>query len=538
MRRFLYSVCLFSAIIPLKTSAQLGESDALRYSQDILGGTARFAAMGGAFCAVGGDMGALGYNPASIAVYTNNQMEITPGIAFQSTNASYNGTSTTNTNSAATLQSLGFVATGKVRKKDKDDKGGWKSYNFGVAYNRLNNFNDNVTIQGTTNSSTFLNDITTQANGTNYNNLGNLDGFRVAPAWNAGLLDTVAGTNGSQYFNIIQPSLNAGGTVLQTENILTTGSMGETDISFGGNYNDRLFIGVTIGIVDVNYNLTDSYTEQAEYTDANYGFSNYTYTQNLNTSGTGVNFKVGIIYRILDWLRVGAAIHSPTYFSMTDNYSTNWVANYISGSPYTNYQALSVTTDGNGNPLGAQTQYNYNLTTPMKAIIGAAAVINGQGIVSADYEYVDYSTISVNSADLGSGYTAPLNSAISQDFMQANNLRFGFEWVLYPISLRAGYSIYGNPYNQSTVGYSSIRNTYSLGVGLKVNHVAFDIAYTLMQYSEQYQSYSEATPATLKTNISNVILTMAYTFDSPKSHPHRRRYNSYPPPPPPPPGAY
>src|SRR6185312_7491071 len=459
MRRFLYSACLFSAIIPLKTSAQLGESDALRYSQDILGGTARFAAMGGAFCAVGGDLGALGYNPASIAVYTNNQLEITPGIAFQSTNTSYNGTSTTSTNSAGTLQSLGFVATDKVRKKDKDATGGWKSYSFGVAYNRLNNFNDNVTLQGYTNKSTFLNDLTSEANGTNYSNLNNIDAFRVSPAWQAYLLDTLPNSNGSQYMNLIQPSLNAGaGNILQTENIQTSGSMGETDITFGGNYNDKLFIGGTIGIVDVDYNLTDTYSEQAQYNDATYGFSNYSLTQNLNTSGTGVNFKLGIIYRIFDWLRVGAAINSPTYFSMTDNYTTTWLANYSAATVYNDYQT------GEVGPPPSQVQYNYNLTTPMKAIVGAAAVINGQGIISADYEYVDYSTISINSGDLGSGYTAPLNTAISQDFIQANNLRFGFEWVLYPISLRAGYAIYGNPYNQSTVGYTSIRNTYSLGV--------------------------------------------------------------------------
>lgn len=533
MRRFLYASCLFLAINPLKTSAQVGEADALRYSQDILGGTARFAAMGGAFCAVGGDLSTLGYNPAGIAVYTKNQLEITPGLTLQSTNASYNGTTTTSTSSVATLQSLGFVATGKVRKKSKDDVGGWKSYNFGIAYNRMNNFNDNVTIQGTTNKSTLLDDLTTQANGNNYNTLNNVDGFRVAPAWNAYLLDTLPNSNGSQYMNLIQPSLDAGlGSILQTENIQTSGSMGETDITFGGNYNDKLFLGGTIGIVDVDYNLTDTYTEQALYNDPTFGFSNYTFAQNLSTSGTGINFKIGAIYRILDWLRVGAAINSPTFFSMTDNYSTTWTANYSTPTVFNGDQGEVV-------PPSPQTTYNYNITTPMKAIGGVAAVINNQGLISVDYEYVNYSTISLNSGDLGSGYTTPLNNAISQDFIQANNLRVGFEWVLYPISLRAGYAMYGNPYNEGTVGYSSVRNTYSLGVGLKVNNVAFDLAYTLMQYSEQYQLYSEAAPTTLKTNISDIIFTLAYTFDPPKKHMHRReRYRNYPPPPPPPPGAY
>ncbi len=537
MRRFIYVACLFSAVAPLDMNAQVGESDALRYSQDILGGTARFAAMGGAFCAVGGDLSTLSYNPAGVAVFNKNQIEISPGFTLQSTNASNNGASSTNEANAATLQSIGLVGSHKVRKKDKDDAGGWKSYDFAFAYNRLNNFNDNVTIQGYSHTSTLLDAITSQAQGTNYQNL---DQFFTGPAFQAGLLDTVAGSNASQYFNIIHPSLASGNQdyIQQTENIATTGSMGEFDFSFGGNYNDKLYIGATIGIVNANYNLSDVYTETAEYTDATYGFQNFSLTQNLNTSGTGYNFKLGFIYRIMDWLRIGGAINSPTFFSMSDNFSTSWTAQY-SISPYSG-NGGQVTTDQYGNILGAQTSYNYNLTTPLKAIGGVSAIINKQGIISADYEYVDYSTINISSPDLGGAYTSALNSAIGQDFIQANNLRFGFEWVLYPISLRAGYAIYGNPYNSSTVGFSSMRNTYSAGIGLKINNVFLDLAYTLMQYNEVYQLYTEAPVSNLKTNVSHVIFTLGYNFGPSKNRvPRRERFGQYPPPPPPPPpGAY
>jgi len=540
MRRFLYAVCLFSASIPLKTYAQLGEADALRYSQDILGGTARFSAMGGAFCAVGGDLSTLSYNPAGIAVFTKNQLEISPGLTLQSTNSNNGGNSQTSQASSFNLQSLGLVATRKVRK-GKDDVGGWKSYNFGFAYNRLNNFNDNVTIQGYSHSSTYLDYLTAQAQGTNVNNL---EPFYLAPAFGAGLLDTMSNSNASQYFNIIHPSLasGSGDYIEQQENISTTGSMGESDFTFGGNYNDRLFIGATFGIVDVNYNLTDTYTEIAEYSDPNYGFSNYSLVQNLNTTGVGYNVKLGFIYRIMDWLRIGGSVISPTFFNLTDNFSTAWQAAYSGAAPNYSGPGGPVNTYPDGSALGAQTSYGYNLTTPLKAVGGAAVVINNQAIVSADYEYVDYSTINVNSNDvnLPAGYTSQLNTAIGQDFIQANNLRFGAEWVLYPISLRAGYAIYGNPYNQSTVGYTSIRNTYSAGVGIKINNVALDFAYTLMQYNEQYQFYPGQTPTTLKTNVSNVIFTLAYNFDNPKNRAaHRRRFGGYPPPPPPPPpGAY
>src|ERR1700722_16800528 len=136
MRRFLYVVCLLGLIIPVETNAQVSQSDALCYSKDILGGTARFAAMGGAFCAVGGDVSTLAYNPAGIPVFTKNELEISPGLTLQSTNASNSSNSVTNQSSSFNIQSFGLIATKKIKNKNKDDIGGWKSYNFGIAYNR------------------------------------------------------------------------------------------------------------------------------------------------------------------------------------------------------------------------------------------------------------------------------------------------------------------------------------------------------------------------------------------------------------------
>ncbi len=52
-------------------------SDAVRYAQDNLTGTARFRAMSGAFGAVGGDLSSLSVNPAGAAIFSNNQFGIT-----------------------------------------------------------------------------------------------------------------------------------------------------------------------------------------------------------------------------------------------------------------------------------------------------------------------------------------------------------------------------------------------------------------------------------------------------------------------------
>ena len=52
-------------------------TDALRYSQDEIQGTARFRALSGAFGALGGDMSAVSLNPAGSAVFSSSHASFT-----------------------------------------------------------------------------------------------------------------------------------------------------------------------------------------------------------------------------------------------------------------------------------------------------------------------------------------------------------------------------------------------------------------------------------------------------------------------------
>lgn len=58
--------------------------DAWRFSQNEYEGTARSAAMGNAFTALGGDLGAITINPAGSAVAGYSQFTITPSITISS----------------------------------------------------------------------------------------------------------------------------------------------------------------------------------------------------------------------------------------------------------------------------------------------------------------------------------------------------------------------------------------------------------------------------------------------------------------------
>ena len=96
---------------------------------------------------------------------------------------------------------------------------------------------------------------------------------------------------------------------------------------------------------------------------------------------------------------------------------TNSMESYITyADGSANYEAYS--------PYG---DYDYKLETPMKAIFSAAYVIGKAGLISVDYEYVDYSTMKLR--DGGDGYNfLDENQAIEEAYKAVGNLHIGAEY--------------------------------------------------------------------------------------------------------------
>ena len=85
---FLFLV-LFTVLYQ-NTTAQ-SESDALRYGRYYYTGTARYAAMGGAFGALGADISNLSNNPAGLGMFRKNQITLTPGVSINSSKSIFSG---------------------------------------------------------------------------------------------------------------------------------------------------------------------------------------------------------------------------------------------------------------------------------------------------------------------------------------------------------------------------------------------------------------------------------------------------------------
>lgn len=474
---------LGSGILCSFLSIAQNETDALRYSQLTFGGTARFNAMGGAFGALGADISGLSYNPAGIAMYKRTEFTFTPSIYNMSTKSTYNGSAASDSRLNFNFGNIGLVAS---YTRPESDEPGWVNTNFAFGYNRTNNFHNNISITGANAKSSLLDTYLASAEGLDPDDL---DPFGDRLAFDTYLIDSVPNNPGMYY-----SAVPFAGTQ-QSKTIETSGSMGETFISFGGNYSNKLYIGATFGFDNVRYSEQSTY-EERDHMDTIPGFTHFAFNQDITTRGTGFNFKFGMIFRPSDWMRIGGAVHTPTFFNLHDEYNYSMNSEYDNGNTY---EAQS--------PSGS---FDYQITTPMRAIGSIAFIIAKKGLLSADYEYVDYSAASLHSSP---NVFFDANNSVAQNYTAAGNIRVGTEWRLDPFSFRAGYALYGSPY-KAGLNNDVSRTSYTAGIGIRENGYFIDFAYVLTQYSEQYYLYDKSltNAATNDLTASSFLITLGFKY--------------------------
>lgn len=465
----------------LSASAQ-NDIDAMRYSQITFGGTARFCSMAGSMGALGGDISTLSFNPAGIAVFRKTELTITPSIFNSKTSSTYNNMNSGDRKLNFTLGNIGIVAS--FRLKDTN-KSGWESLNFGIGFNRVANFNTRMIIQGNDAASSLLDTYVVNANGHVYSDF---DGFSTGLAWSTYLINPVDTLAGTTTYNHVIPNHGE----LQRQTLNKTGNMGEAVISFGGNYKGRILIGATVGFLNAKYSEENVY-EEIDEKDTIANFKSFSYTQNLDTKASGINFKLGVIVKATDWLRIGAAIHTPTaLYDVTDNYSSSMKSDLEGGI---NYEKKS--------PAGS---FNYSITTPFRAMGSLGFIIGKYGLVNADYEYIDYSYAQLSSSP---NVFADVYSSIRTKYTSTSNIRIGAEGRLDPLSFRLGYALYGSPFKAGE-NKNATRTSYTAGLGFREKNYSIDFAYVLTKYSEYNYMYDATLIQPVKSDYKNSTFMLTF----------------------------
>lgn len=505
------------------------ESDALLFSLNRPTGTARSISLGGAMGALGGDLSAISINPAGVAVYRSSEFSFTPSLTYAQTKSTYNGTLTDDDKFSVPLQQIGFVGTYKPMRETTT---GLISTHFSIGYTRTNSFSKNTYIQGNDIQSSMLDEFVSYAQGSTTSQLSN---FYQGIAYDVELLELLPGITDSYFhgFEYLNPtgensySIEWGPQygINQGKIMSEKGNSGEFSLAGGANFSHKLYLGASLGVTTLYYDMkSQHYEEPADgsegfYSDAYYttressGYrilNNFTFSDNFSSTGVGINLKVGVIYKPINSVRLGAAVHTPNFYSMDLQYETNVQANYFDGT----------TILPESMPYG---DFSYNFRTPWKYTLSGAFIFGEKGLLSVDYERTDYSTMKYKSK--GGSFQEMnnmdvLNDIISDTYRATNNLRFGAEYRFSDaLSFRGGYATYQNPFKKGFLNSSGTHQTFSGGLGYRVNNMFLDFAYLLRQESDIHSLYyspdveAEYQPvAEIDTNTHQFAVTVGWKF--------------------------
>jgi len=475
------------------TTAQ-NVDDALRYSQVFYGGTARFMSMGGAFTALGGDMSSLSQNPAGLGVYRSSEITVTPQLFRINTLAGFNGI-TSDYLYNFNLGQIGIVSSIYNRNTET----GLISLNLGYSFNKTNNFNQSIVIQGINSTSSMADYWAQSSNGILKDNLMDAAGM----AYDAWVTNTKV-VGGLEYATVfsnygINPTSTYGQDVRRI--VSTSGYTGEHALSMGGNYSNKIFFGATFGISTLRYT---SHYEHLESTNIALPseFKNFTYTEHFENTGTGYNLKLGVIVKPVETIRIGLAFHTPTFYKIDETFYENLTSNFTNG--------------GHHEYVIDPMRYSYALTTPFRVLTGVAVQIKKIALLSVDYEFVDYSIAKFSDNKDSYDYSSK-NRDIKNSLKSASNIRLGGELRLNKLYLRTGYGYYGKAFKPGEENQNLDYTSISGGIGYREQNISIDFAYTNYSYSQTnilYPLDSSFVPASanLSTHTNMFTLTLGYKF--------------------------
>ena len=347
------------------------------YSGSNFGGTAKFNSMAGSMGALGGDLSAITVNPAGTGVFITGDVSATLAVQGNKNNSNLFGKSFESSYNNTNLGQVGGVVSFETNSNSP-----WQFVNLAFNYS-TKNLEDYVQTPG---NSSIKEAVQYDSGGTTVND------FLVY--------------NGHAYDR--------------------TGTASNLNVSLGGNYENKIYLGAGLNFKTAELEQSDFFQLQLQ----NLGeYANYhkQYTP-YRESSNGFSASVGIIGKINNNIRLGAAIESPTFWNLTRT--------------YTEYGQNS--SDAWVSDIFDETR---RLTTPMKLTLSGALVASKNFAVNIDY------TLGVTKPKYKVEGSAEqqLNDYFSSDYKNTSDLRIGAEYRMAGFRLRGGYGIESNPFDASSL---------------------------------------------------------------------------------------
>jgi hypothetical protein len=491
-------ITFFSFFLVQMVWCQLA-SDALRYSSVQYGGTARSLGTGNSMSVLGGDYGTISINPAGLATYRGSDFMLSMGYLNVGTSAQLKGgTAFDNPANKVTFNNIGLVFNTKPWGNSK-----WTNTNFAIGLNKHTDFNRTIYYEGTSPGS-IVTLFKNQANNGQFDDFGNNVAYDTEALYDS----TVAGK--TRYFSDFDGKETA--AINRSQTVKTKGKVTELVISYAGNYDEKLMLGITIGVPFAKYEFSNSYSESDPSNQVKF-FNNLNIKEAYKADGTGINLKIGAIYRPIQAVRVGFALHSPTSYTFAETRTVDMAYNYTTNSGKT-FEKTAQSPEGTS---------DYIVNTPWKALASVGVIIGKNGFLTAEVEQLNYANAKIRFSTPDSigqqriaelkQYESKLNTDIKGLYKSALTLRFGGELALSNFRLRAGVNLVGS----AKQGETGFRKIYTAGVGIRGASTYFDVAYRLENQKYLYQPYYAADAirqpnVDISSKSNTVVATLGFRF--------------------------
>ena len=499
MKKTFFTV--FVGLIFISSQAQ-DINDALRYSKENLNGTARFRAMSGAFGALGGDLSAIGVNPAGSVVFANNQAGFTLSNFNTKNDSNYFGKLTSENNNSFDLNQAGAVF---VFEND-DQKSDWKKFALALNYDNAGDLDNSIFSSGTNPNNSISNYFLSYANGVPLsivtgNDFDYADLFfneqQAYLGYQSYIINSTDDTNlnNTQYVSGVAP----GGNYNQQYTLESSGYNGKLSFNASGQYTDKFLFGINLNSHFVDYRQSTSFFESNNNNTSTTNLvKRLRFNNDLYTYGNGFSFQLGTIFKPTKEVRLGLAYESPTWLTLNDEISQDITA--VSSS-----SAGELTPDV-VNPNLTVIFEPYKLQTPSKITGSFAYVFGKKGLLSIDYAVKNYS----NTTYKPKRDFTTTNATMSNLLDASSEFRVGGEYKIKKLSLRGGYRFEKSPYKDGkTIGDLT---GYSGGFGYNFGSTKLDLSYSYAQrdYNQQFFSQGFTDSSKISSVNNNVSITLLF----------------------------
>ena len=262
--------------LAISASAQTWQ-DALLYSENEYGGTARSMSMGNAFTAVGGDLGSVGINPAGSAVAGYSQFTISPGFSMSVSNAFSSdpdwafGDKVHSVYTRMKLPNIGLIFALNTGRRS-----GLKRISFGFVSNSTSDYTTRMYASGINASNSYCGSLASAAAGYPEDALANASWWTLDEnastyglGWDAivGYRSAMFGTVNGRYLGITDWDKDGKNTgvlapLYQQYGFQTKGYKHDMVFNFAMDFSDVFYVGANLGITTLRYGQSEYWSEE------------------------------------------------------------------------------------------------------------------------------------------------------------------------------------------------------------------------------------------------------------------------------------